>query len=238
MISKKKKVLTKFETDFLAKIGNLNAFLSRITTPTLQLRHPISFAGGLFHFFTKNRSQKHQIRAILHTLQANGGGLEPKNDFPNPKIGDLQKKKVFTEFETDFLAKIGNLNAFLSRITTPTSQLRHPISFAGGAVSFFHQKSVSKAPNTCDFAYFTGQWRGARAPPGYATARFTENPCVSFLPLNLGVESHLPESCSLWDLGVEFHLPESCSLWDPSRPLKITDSHFIFPSPVQHLNVD
>ena len=30
--------------------------------------------GGYFQFFTKNRPQKHQKRAILHTLQANWGG--------------------------------------------------------------------------------------------------------------------------------------------------------------------
>ena len=30
--------------------------------------------GGCFHVFTKNQPQKHQKRAILHTLQANGGG--------------------------------------------------------------------------------------------------------------------------------------------------------------------
>ena len=29
--------------------------------------------GGCFQFFTKNRPQKHQKRAILHTSQANGG---------------------------------------------------------------------------------------------------------------------------------------------------------------------
>ena len=29
--------------------------------------------GGYFQFFTKNRPQKHQKRAILHTSQANGG---------------------------------------------------------------------------------------------------------------------------------------------------------------------
>ena len=33
--------------------------------------------GGYFQFFAKNRPQKHQKRAILHTSQANGGGLEP-----------------------------------------------------------------------------------------------------------------------------------------------------------------
>ena len=31
--------------------------------------------GGLF--FTKNRPQKHQKRAILHTSQANGGARAP-----------------------------------------------------------------------------------------------------------------------------------------------------------------
>ena len=46
----------------------------------------------------------------------------------------------------------------------------------GGLFSIFHQKSASKAPKTCDFAYFTSQWGGYRpppAPPGYATALCT-----------------------------------------------------------------
>ena len=34
----------------------------------------------------------------------------------------------------------------------------------GGLFSIFLKKSASKAPKTCDFAYFTSQW-GARAPP-------------------------------------------------------------------------
>ena len=33
--------------------------------------------GGYFQFFTKNRPQKHQNRAILHTSQANVGGSSP-----------------------------------------------------------------------------------------------------------------------------------------------------------------
>ena len=33
--------------------------------------------GGYFQFFTKNRLQKHQKRAILHTSQANGGARAP-----------------------------------------------------------------------------------------------------------------------------------------------------------------
>ena len=41
----------------------------------------------------------------------------------------------------------------------------------GGLFSIFHTKSASKAPKTCDFAYFTSQWGGSSPPrpPGYAT---------------------------------------------------------------------
>ena len=34
-----------------------------------------------------------------------------------------------------------------------------------GLFSIFQKKSASKALKTCDFAYFTNQWGGARAPP-------------------------------------------------------------------------
>ena len=37
--------------------------------------------GGYYQFFTKNWPQKHQKRAILQTLQANGG-LEPPRSPP------------------------------------------------------------------------------------------------------------------------------------------------------------
>ena len=73
----KKKVFIEIESDFSAKIGNSNVFSGRITTHTSQLLHPISFGGGCFQFLTKNRPQKHQKRAILHTSQANGGGHSP-----------------------------------------------------------------------------------------------------------------------------------------------------------------
>ena len=84
MISKKKKVFTEIETDFSGRSGYSNAFSDRITTSTSQLRHPIFLVGGFFHFFTKNRPQKYQKRAILHTSQANGGGggLEPPTSPP------------------------------------------------------------------------------------------------------------------------------------------------------------
>ena len=41
----------------------------------------------------------------------------------------------------------------------------------GGLFSIFHKKSASKAPKTCDFAYFTSQW-GARAPPAPPWLRY------------------------------------------------------------------
>ena len=41
----------------------------------------------------------------------------------------------------------------------------------GGLFLIFHEKSASKSPKTCDFAYFTSQWGSSSppAPPGYAT---------------------------------------------------------------------
>ena len=63
---KKKKVFTEIETDFSAEIGNSNVWGGLF-----------SFGGGYFQFFTKDRPQKHQKRAILHTSQANVEGLSP-----------------------------------------------------------------------------------------------------------------------------------------------------------------
>ena len=38
-------------------------------------------------------------------------------------------------------------------------------SYGGGLFSIFHQKSTSKPPKRCDFAYFTSQWGGLEPPP-------------------------------------------------------------------------
>ena len=39
----------------------------------------------------------------------------------------------------------------------------------GGLFSIFHKKSASKAPKTCDCAYFTSQWGGSSPPAPLAT---------------------------------------------------------------------
>ena len=93
---KKKKVFTEIETDFSAEIENSNVFSAQNQVVSKKKKglhqnwdwfsanfgNPnvwggtVFLWGGYFQFFTKNRPQKHQKRAILHTSQANGG-LEP-----------------------------------------------------------------------------------------------------------------------------------------------------------------
>ena len=144
------------------------------------------------------------------------GKLGNSNVFSAQKqMVSKKKKKVFTEIETDFPAKIGNPNAFSGRITTCTSRLRHPLSFEGGGLfSIFHQKSASKAPKTCDFAYFTSQWGGgARAPPGDATGYryfFT-----LYSPSCLGQERAKEP----------FGFSSQAATWSKCLPHRVEDSH-------------
>ena len=113
--------------------------------------------------------------------------------FFRPKLGDLQKKKkkkVFAKIQSDFSAEIQNSNLFSAQNQVISKKkkkglrqnsgrfffqfrkfkrLRGALFVWVGLFSIFHRKSASKAQKTCDFAYFTSQWGGARAPPGYAT---------------------------------------------------------------------
>ena len=73
---------SEFQTFFQPKIRWSPKLKKKRSSPKLRLIfQPKSeiqtFKGGCFQFFTKNRPQKHQKRAILHTLQANGGGSSP-----------------------------------------------------------------------------------------------------------------------------------------------------------------
>ena len=95
---KKKRVFTEIVTDFLAEIENPHGSSCRITATTSQLRHPNTL-GGLFQFFSKNRPQKKQKRTILHTLQTNGGGLDPPRP-PPTLLTSLNKYKILFVFCT------------------------------------------------------------------------------------------------------------------------------------------
>ena len=131
--------------------------------------------GASYTTFVRNRkfkrfsAQKQVISKKKKGLHRNWDGFFGRNrkfkPFFRPKTGDLQKKnnKVFTEIETDFSADIGNSNSSSARIRGNSFTTSSPNPFWGGL--FFEQKSASKALKTCDFAYFSGQWGWAGAPP-------------------------------------------------------------------------
>ena len=99
-----------------------------------------------------------------------------------------KKKKVFTEIETDFSAEIRNSKVFSAQNQVVSKKkkkkkkglhrscdwffgqirkfkrFRGAVFLWGGLFSIFHTKSASKAPKTCDFAYFTSQWGGSSPP--------------------------------------------------------------------------
>ena len=106
-----------------------------------------------------------------------------------------KKKKVFAKIQSDFSAEIQNSNVFSAQTWVISKKkkkkglrqnsgqfffqfrkfkrMRGALFIWGRLFSIFHRKSALKAQKTCDFAYFTSQWGGARAPrppPGYATA--------------------------------------------------------------------
>ena len=103
--------------------------------------------------------------------------FRPKSEiqrfFP-PKIRwspKKKKKKVFTEIETDFSSNFANSDVWEGLF-----------SYGGGLFSVFHKHSASKAQKTCNFAYFTSQWGGARAPPPPLETLLVTNthPCNRF----------------------------------------------------------
>ena len=91
-------------------------------------------------------------------------GQNPKfKRFFRPKSGGLQKKKK--KRSSPKLGLIFRPNPEIQTFEGGCFPL-------GGLFSIFHKNSASKAPKTCDFAYFTSQWGGSsppRLPPGYAT---------------------------------------------------------------------
>ena len=106
-------------------------------------------------------------------LRQNSGwffGRNPKfKRFFRPNLGDLQKKKkkkkVFAKIQGDFSPNFATSNVWGGALFV-----------WGGLFSIFHRKSASKAQKTCDFAYFTSQRGGARAPPAPPWLRYCLRP--------------------------------------------------------------
>ena len=99
--------------------------------------------------------------------------------FFRPKSGGLQKKSLHRNWDWFFgrnqvVSKKKGLHRswdwFFGQIRK-FKRFRGGCFPIGGLFSIFHTKSASKAPKTCDFAYFTSQWGGGGSspPPGYAT---------------------------------------------------------------------
>ena len=130
------------------------------------------------------------------------GKLGNSNVFSAQKqVVSKRKKKVFTEIETDFSAVIGNLNAFSGRITTCTSQLRHPISF-GGAVFNFSPKIDPKSTKNVRFCILHKPMGGAPAP----------TPPPPWLRYCSGKKRTLPTPCKMQDnfLSQNFRRDSAC----------------------------
>ena len=120
-----------------------------------------------------------QFHTVCPKIETKSESSEIQRFFP-PKIRwSPKKKQVFTEVESDFSAEIRNSKVFsaqnkvvskkkkvFTEIETHFSSVFANTNVWGGAVfvwggglfSIFHKKSASKAPKTCNFAYFTSQW--------------------------------------------------------------------------------
>ena len=129
-------------------------------------------------------NQFHTVCPKIETKFLGKVGISKVFSAQNQVVSRKKKKKVFTEIETDFSAEIRNSKVFppkirwssktnkqtnkkkrsspkLRLIIRPNSEIQ---TFEGGLFSIFHTKSASKAPKTCDFAYFTSQWGGLEPP--------------------------------------------------------------------------
>ena len=142
-----------------------------------------------------------------------------------------KKKKVFTGFESDFLAEIGNSTVFsaqkqvvskkkkkkrsstiLRLIFRPKSDIQ---TFEGGCFSMgglfsiFHKKSASKPPNRCDFAYFTCQWGISSPPPPPLATLLVAKMVESYLrdPPNKDILAALSVCKNLKNLFIKLNTP-------------------------------
>ena len=108
VISKKKRSSPKSKRIFRPKtvIQTLFQAESRHLLHNFSTQFPLG--GGCFHFFTKNRPQKHQKRAILNTLQANRRGSSPpgyatgRNHSEMGPVNSLHASIYYNEYNERF----------------------------------------------------------------------------------------------------------------------------------------
>ena len=144
--------------------------------------------GGLFWKSEKSSNDFFIVlESVSHGLSENWDENSRKGFF-RPKSGGLRKqknkKKVFTEIETDFSAEIGNSNVFSARIQVVSKkkkekglhrnwdwffgQIRKFKRLRGGCFQFFTKNRPQKHPKRA--ILHTSQANGgARAPPPLAT---------------------------------------------------------------------
>ena len=143
------RIFIALESDSQGLSENETDFLAEIGNSNVFSAPKKSFHQNRDGFFARNRKFK------------------PKNRW-SPK-----KKRYSLKLRRNFRPKLE------IHIILPTESRQQLLNFGtqiplGELFSVFLQKSASKAPKTCDFAYFTGQWGGSSPPPtlptpGYAT---------------------------------------------------------------------
>ena len=140
------------ETEFLGKLESSNFFSAQ--------KQMVS---------KKKKGSSPKLSLIFRPKSEIQTFFQPNNRWSQKK--KKKKKKVFTEFESDFSAKIGNSNAFSHRITTSTSRLRYPISFGGAVFNFLPKIGLKSNKNVrfCILHKPMGGLEPPRPPPGYAT---------------------------------------------------------------------
>ena len=94
--------------------------------------------------------------------------FRPQSEIPvfsaQIQVISKQKKKVFTDIETDFSAEIGNSQGSSERITATTLQLRHPNPFGGGAVFILSSKIGLKSTKNVRFCILYRPMGGSSTP--------------------------------------------------------------------------
>ena len=174
MVSKKKKkrkVFTEIETDFSAEIRTSKVFSAQNQVVSKKKKKRKVFTEIETDFSAEIRTSK------VFSAQ---NQVVSKKKRSSPKLRVIFRPK--SEIQRFFPPKIRwspkkkkeRSSPKLRLIFRPISQIQ---TFEGGCFpcgglfSIFHKKSASKAPKTCDFAYFASQWGGSSppAPPGYAT---------------------------------------------------------------------